>query len=406
MIEMLSLGKGGRASRKLTTEQKRSKNTLFGAYLDSGSEGYVVGMQALMELIGIILSPVTVTYTELTLFYIRNKKALFQRAQACVVDDDPEMRETIWMRPPDTHLTADYIPCNNIMIWPFRFLLWMSDQTSPVSIVLSYLDYNNYEWFMNLVVARAAPYVNSYMWYFRIIQQAPYYYYRFYFGDGASKLPVYRNACILREGLRVAKIESTDIKAKIQAKKQQVEAEGGVVDNSIGSDGRVTSSNGGGILSSFASFSSAESSKGVDFGPDGSWQALNDTCLTRHEGQYVYKVCVFREIFQDQVKLGMFSHWGDKPRTSDASRSSESKMADFKSKLRNKKAKSPSEYLSKLVPGKSEAVEDPPVSYTKQYYGGGTACHNGIIRHAVLEFSCASFPEIVDVVEYEVINAT
>jgi hypothetical protein len=422
-LSVFLAGKGGIAARKLSVEQTRSKNTLFGAYLDSGEAGHVVGLQVLMEALGLLLSPLTVTYTQLTLLLSKNKKALYQRAQSCLLEQngDPEMIRQNRLRSSfgsgGGGEFADFLPCTEMTLWPYRAILALSDEASPVATVLSYLDYNNYNWFMTHVVTRIAPYINSNLWYFRIIQQTPYYYFRYYFGDGASKLPVYRNACILREGLRVAKLEAQDIRGKIEAKRQQVEAEGGKVDSKVDASGKIShvSGSSGGILSSFQRGSSADDGEGglgLDFGPDGSWQALNDTCLTRHEGQYLYKVCAFRDVFQDRVKLGEFSHWGDQPLAHRQSppQVKESKMMSFKNRIQNKQKqqmKVASDYLTNLVSGSAneEASSQAP-TYTKQFYGDGTPCHNGIVRHAVVEFNCAAFAEIVDVVEYEVSVST
>ena len=82
----------------------------------------------------------------------------------------------------------------------------------------------------------------------------------------------------------------------------------------------------------------------------------------------------------------------------------------FKNRIQNKQKqqmKVASDYLTNLVSGSAneEASSQAP-TYTKQFYGDGTPCHNGIVRHAVVEFNCAAFAEIVDVVEYEVSVST
>ena len=364
----------------------------------------------LFELVGLILSPVTVAYTQWTQFYGMSKKVLFQRAQACVLeqdifDNDLERKQNLLRSVSvfgDGIEYSNWLPCNSLTLWPSRAILEVNDESSLVATVLQYVDYNNYNWIMTHVVTRIAPYINSNMWYFRIIQQTPYYYFRYYFGDGSSQLPVYRNACILREGLRVARQEAEDLRGKIAAKKLQVEAEGGEVDTELSSNGHLLAmgSSAAGILSSFHSSSSSADNPEVDFGPDGSWLALNGTCLSRHEGEYVYKVCAFSDVYQDRVKLGTFSHWGDKPlKNKEKKITSESKMMAFKNKIHNKQKqqmKVASDYLTSLVSGSSKDgnIEDGSevVSYAKQFYGDGTMCHNGIVRHA----------EIVDVVEYEV----
>jgi hypothetical protein len=402
-------GKGGRAARKLTVEQKRRKSTLFGAYLDTGVSGHEVGLQVIFEAVGLALAPLTVSYTQLTLFYNNAKKTLYRRAQTCVMEQsgDSDMFDVVSMRPGvNDDSSVEFLPCTSTLVWPYRAILELGQESSPLSIVMNYFDYNNYDWIMKNVMTYVTPFINSNMWYFRIIQQTPYYYYRYYFGDGASKLPVYRNACTLREGLRVAQIEAQDMREKIEAKKKQVEAEGGEVEAKVGADGRVISTgSSSGLLSSFQS-SAAPAHVGPDFGPDGSWQALNGTCLTRHQGEYVYKVCAFQDVFQDRTKLGHFSHWGDKPLEGEEAKIPESKMQSFKNKIRNKNGKGSNikAAITDLVTGSSndEKKINPSNSYSKQYYGGGTACHNGIIRHAVVEFKCATFAEIIDIVEYEV----
>lgn len=386
---MCHAGKGGRAARKLTVEQTRQKTTLFGAYLDAGAAGRELGLQVLCEAAGLLLAPLTVSYTELVLRWTAGSKELWQRAEACVLAQQDE----------------DQPPCSAAALALSHALLALSDETSPLATALSYVDYNNYNWFMTHVVTRVTPLINANMWFFRIMQQAPYYYYRFYLGDGASRLPVYRNACILREGLRVAALEAGELRSKIAAKKRAVEEEGGTVDARLDAHGRVTDA-GGGLLSSFQS--TAEPS-GPDFGPDGNWQALNGTCLSRLQGEYVYQVCAFQQILQDRVVLGTFSHWGDQPREVQPPPRSESRVQAFKNKVRGRSGKQSSvaaatSYLAGLVSGEGgkEAAPGGAVAYSKQFYGGGAACHNGIVRHAVVTLQCAAFAQIVDVVEYEV----
>lgn len=418
-------GKGGRAARKLTVEQTRAKTTLFGAYLDQGSSGYAVGLQVVFEWVGLLLAPVTVPYTQLAATWSRNSKALQRRAQYCVLSRDAD-------GPLPNNGGGDewayQLPCNDLTLWLFRAVLALSEEASPLATALQYLDYNNYNFIMTHIVTRVAPILNSNMWYFRIIQQTPYYYYRFYFGDGASRLPVYRNACILREGLRVAKVEAKDLLAKIESKRREVERNGGKVDSESApaAEGiaervmeflKMTFSSLAAPLPSSSStalpdLDEDEGLGALDFGPDGSWQALTDSCLTRHEGEYEYKVCPFRQVHQDGILLGDFSHWGKKPPDSPLLGGAQSKMSSFKSRSRNKKrgqkekkstVTKASEYLTGLVSGDSKGEDGGGnASYTSQYYGGGTACHNGIARHAIVEYSCAAFPEIVDVVEYEV----
>ena len=383
------LGKGGAAERKRQrgAEYMRRRKSLFGPYLDNGHAGYVLGAQVFCELIGLVISPVTVP---LTLLYRAHLHAYAY------------MRTVLWKC---AEGGLDEEPCSYTASHLSAFIVDFLQPASPFMQLVEYADVSQY----GPVVAlqkRVMPSVRKVLWMARIIQLAPWYYYRFYIGNGADRLPALRDACTLREGLRVAGVEMVSTKEKVDAHEKLMEAKraGGDVD---GSGNRVGSKGKG--------HSSMVRRDQVSYGPDGAWEALDGTCLEREEGEYLYRVCLFGEIYQGSTRIGSFHHWGgtetsgglsNKKRGTSGRGTLESVTRRYRNRL-SRKNKASNDDHNDNNDIDDEKIEDSGVvdynpSEAKQFYGNGARCFNGRDRHAVLEFTCATTSEIVEVIEYEV----
>ncbi|KZS97681.1 hypothetical protein SISNIDRAFT_449236 [Sistotremastrum niveocremeum HHB9708] len=89
------------------------------------------------------------------------------------------------------------------------------------------------------------------------------------------------------------------------------------------------------------------------FGKSGEWKKLQDVCLEKDTGEYIYEVCLFGSAKQkaktgSHSNLGDFSHWN------------------------------------------TQFSTDDPQYYSKQYYTGGTRCWNGPERSLTLHLSCGT----------------
>jgi len=49
----------------------------------------------------------------------------------------------------------------------------------------------------------------------------------------------------------------------------------------------------------------------TDFGPDFEWLALKDQCVSKHEGEFEYKVCIGTNAMQGSTSLGKFKGWAE-----------------------------------------------------------------------------------------------
>ncbi|KAH9978251.1 glucosidase II beta subunit-like-domain-containing protein [Lactifluus volemus] len=103
------------------------------------------------------------------------------------------------------------------------------------------------------------------------------------------------------------------------------------------------------------------------YGPEGEWKKLQNTCLTKDSGEYVYEVCLFEEAIQrpsyggSTFSLGRFTSWNTSP--------------DVKT-------------------GSAEY-------YSRQVYSHGTRCWNGPERSVKLDLTCGTENALLTVAELE-----
>lgn len=357
-------GRGGSAEKKRqrSVEMIRKKYTLFGPYLDNGKAGHILAIQVMCEIVGIILSPVTMP---LTLGYHATRRYIssfwIQMRQCSTALPDPKF-------------------CSSWKISLAKSLR----EGGVLSQLMDALDYSQYNTLVRLSKIWSQ-YTSGIQWYMTLIQQAPWYYYRYYFTSSENlRLPVKRDACTLREGIRVAKEEMASLKEKIESRKEEDKQKLTPVKGDDGCpDSEVRSSDGS---------CHPQRKVAVDYSPDGSWEALDGTCLEKDDGKYLYKVCLFQSVSQGSTRLGTFKGWGD--RSQYPSNAVDKKRFGWKI----------DSLINKATGGFSNSEQSVSNSgeYNKQYYDGGDRCHNGAIRHTVINFHCNTTTEIVDVVEYEV----
>jgi hypothetical protein len=382
-------GRGGQADKKRSrsVEMIRKKNTLFGPFLDNGREGHILAAQVLCELLGIFLSPLTMPLTVAHHATNRLISAFWLQMKDCSISHSGSRGEE----------EEDETECP---AWKVSLAKSLREG-GTLSRVLDALDFSQYNSLVRLQKSWA-PYSSALRWYWTLIQQAPWYYSRYYlspvlsslssalFGGGKGAgtgtaagiglLPVKRDACTLREGIRVATEEMAALREKIQSRRLEEE-------NNKKQQRQETEVSG---------------SVSLDFSKDGSWEALQGLCLEKQEGEYLYKVCLFDSVFQGSTRLGSFRGWGDRLRYPVPLPSGEQKKKRFGSKVSSLLQKA--QAAAGLTRGGSggEGEEERDTDYTQQLYDGGDRCHNGIIRHAIVSFSCNTASLIEEVTEYEV----
>lgn len=357
---MTSRGGSAEKKRQRSVEMIRKKNTLFGPYLDNGKAGHILAIQVLCEMVGIMISPLTVPMT-LGYHAVRRFISSFwiQMRQCGSSLPDPKL-------------------CSEWKISLAKSLR----EGGVLSQVMDALDYSQYNFWIQLS-KRWSPYTSAVQWYVTLIQQVPWYYYRYYFTS--LRLPVKRDACTLREGIRVAKEEMAALKEKIESRKEEEKKKLNPVsikEDDGCSDSEIRSPDG-----------TCRRVAVVDYSPDGSWEALDGTCLEKDDGQYLYKVCLFQTVHQGSTRLGTYRGWGDHtkyPSTNVEKKRFGSKANSFWNRA-----------VSGLVGGTGEN-SNATVEYSKQFYDGGDRCHNGVVRHTEIHFNCNTTSEITEVVEYEV----
>jgi hypothetical protein len=176
---------------------------------------------------------------------------------------------------------------------------------------------------------------------------------------GDSRLPAFRNACIMRQAIKVVKDEISSIDNRLKALQLN--------HNSDTKSETVTE-------------------KQIDFGFDGEWETLKDVCAEKRVDKYNYKICFFDSVKQDSTLIGRFSHWG----------LSENPIP--KSTKKHKKIS----FGNIDNSTKEDSISD-NIQYQYQRYLGGDKCHSGRQRLALVEFICGTKNEIIDIEELEVL---
>eukprot|EP01032_Pedospumella_encystans_P014051 gene14051-16159_t len=283
---------GGKVSREQTLRQKKL-NTLFGRYLENGNKGVLQGKLLLLETLGLVLSPVTLFY-RLSQYALHSFGVyLWQEAVRCAQFPvspeqaiDAKLLGTRW---PQTYVEV----C--------QLIVQSEVEGSVMANALSVLDYTQYSALMSLLdVWEDTLITPSWMW--EVIYRAPMLYYEYYFTNHSALLPPRRQACLLRTAIDTAQVELAALRDRIAAKELLVKQN---------SRKRYIR------LPQLPSTSSAPHKPNdvwvpLDFGPQGIWESVLNTCLHETIGDHKYEFCYFGEITQDSsVSLGHFVTWGN-----------------------------------------------------------------------------------------------
>jgi hypothetical protein len=310
---------GGRISRAVTPRQ-RKLNTLFSRFLDNGEKGLIQGQLFLLEMAGLLLSPVTLTLRLLGHGYMQVARYLWDKVERCAfphydfsepgaarlahnIDLQGELRDMGANMPSSA---ADLC----------KLILQSDVEGSAVSNALSVLDYTRYSAVMTFTDVWGG-YLAYPVYAWEVMYRVPVLYWDYYIADRTSLLPPRRQCCLLRSGIDAARQEMERLTQRIAAQEaliRETASKRYITVPSADSDGSTAparSSRRGKKAAKAKQPKPAEKRVLLDVGPDGSWEAALDTCLEASVGTHDYRFCFFGEITQDGARsLGRFAHWG------------------------------------------------------------------------------------------------
>lgn len=295
------------------------------------------------------------------------------------------------------------ITCDNVVLNGAAYVYLQSqNESSYLSQAIELTDYTRYGPLV-AVQKRIFPIYHRLRYYVVIAYMAPVYLFRFYFTGAADRLPVFRNACILRRGLHVARSELKSIQSKIDKMKEELQQ-----NEAYATDGSGKGVQGQGYAQVAKKGSSSKRSTGtkskalveaenIVYGMDGEWELLKDVCMEKAIDSYVYKLCVFKEVKQDRTLLGAYSGWGiNSPEAQDHGSGAQSNSKTGMKALGQ---------AIKKINTMFESPNKPPLSHKDflvQRYANGAMCHNKREREVEVQYSCGAQNEILEVVEVEV----
>jgi hypothetical protein len=379
-------GKSLMKRRRWTPTLMRRKG-LLGPYLEFGEEGHLRFKMTVCEILGFVALPVMLPLRILGNFLEQQFAMLFDTAKMC---EGGAAEET------------DSISCSYFaQALSARWLRSVNKETGFPKI----FDYEKSRLIMS-VLGSLQPYMGTPRWILRIMWMAPQFYYDYYV-DGSKylRLPQRRQACLCREGLRVAKLEMRALETKIG----ELEAELAVRDSIRHEE----------ILSAEGPLK--------DFGPDMAWKVVDGKEIESKIGINRYKFTFFKEIWQDNVMIGSFTNWGT---TRSLTQNDNAKPYYLVTISLQIKA-SVIEYINGILnywyrwldkrvdmqaisnsftwlvglvyhAELSDASFDSTEIYNAQFFAGGDQCFNGPRRSAVTLFVCARDHVILDVVEIDI----
>eukprot|EP01038_Epipyxis_sp_PR26KG_P009870 gene9870-13277_t len=163
---------------KELTKIELRKRALFSPFLEDGSRGHLLALQIILEIIGIISSPIILS-THWLLHYF----SLFQ-----------------------TFVWDKIIECsdNNQLPLTLRayclFIKSSDEDDSRLANILSYIDYNRYS-ALTSFYDNFQEYFRNQIWMIRYIWLTPTVYFDYFYNKKNILLPPRRQSCLLREGL-------------------------------------------------------------------------------------------------------------------------------------------------------------------------------------------------------------
>ena len=365
-------GKSGAAARKLTTEQRRRQTTLFGAFLET-QNGISLLVQVSFEVLGIILTPLWLP-VKLVMYVVENMYNLSTTSiQQCAITAKPSLsqwnakyedlevstlqgyvieevfdemeeydyeeewieegmslKEKVW-----NILSGDYFTHlykrmrHNAILWYRQAIeVQCTDSLLSKGVVAYYeaflpggvlapaieqLDYTRYNIIMQAIEIYRRHTV-SLRWGFNIAYHSPIMWFQFIFTSAAaSKLPVRRDACTLREAKLILEeelvrlIDRLDEEMILISEKKGRRSINGQAKNRETETTRKRKSPNSIDTNEAETFDPAER-----YGPSNEWEAvLSSQCLVSPLDGYKYEVCLFGEIKQNRKRLGSFQKWSD-----------------------------------------------------------------------------------------------
>jgi hypothetical protein len=274
-------GMGSKQYMRKTVKQMR-KSSLFGPYLEHGHRGYMEGCAVVTELLGLLVSPITVP---LQLGYLGAETALekfWGTLERCVSNEEG----------------------NGAIRSICSVLIRMYDVAGIPQQVSNALDITMLNDLQEYIFERLNPFITPPIWIASVMWNTPRMYYNYYWLDLTRQLPVRRDSCLLRSAEESIQSELASVIAKIEDYETKQK-----LSNSEG-PGPTVSKSKGKIAAMMKAFKKQPSEDDVDFGPDNSWSIVDGECIEETFEKYKYKFCFFNNAKQGNTALGHFLGWG------------------------------------------------------------------------------------------------
>ncbi len=369
---------GGKAlsNRRRSTSTYMRKKGLFGRYLEFEETGYIRFWMTLSEWLGFIISPLTFVYKGCDHVIKSTFSYLLVNAKEHISLNE----------------NADQ---NSFSLRLSKFWIKFVNKKTGVPKIF---DYESNGFIMN-TLGYIQPYLVTPFWVLHIASESPQLYYNYYFNPLEKRRLQQRNqACMIREGMRIARLELNVVQQRIKDIEEKKARDGR---RRFEGDLYIDEDN--------------------DWGSDGLWEKLKGYDMHYSTGSYLYKVSMFEDIYQDDIHLGKFTNWGTeeiKQRGNEKRRKMNLWMTmkvtivtqiystlDHGSGLLDRlgfDVKEISESVKWLWQFFTSNAKKQTHSYDAQFYGGGDWCHNaGRRREVVVRLSCGPYNKIVDIVETE-----
>lgn len=287
---------GGKISRDTTSPHKRKLNTLFGRFLENGDKGFLQGQLLILEWLGLLVSPVTLSMRMVGYGAQLLVQSLWHSMQQCAATAV-------------THRAHDAYP-TTLAQW-CQLVLDSDVEGSQVANVVTVLDYTRYSFIMTTLDIWSE-YLSTPMWIWEVMYRAPLMYFDYYIRQNGNQLPPRRQCCLLRSGIHSARAELQTLEQRIAAQEELVHQS--ALRRYVKTTTSDNSNETGRKKRSKKRANKDEVLVPLDFGPGGTWESVVNSCLEREEGGHSYSFCYFGEIKQDGVvSLGRFTHWGSTP---------------------------------------------------------------------------------------------
>jgi hypothetical protein len=302
---------GGKISRE-STPRRRKQNTLFGPFLENGRKGYLHGQLFMLEITGLILSPVTMMMRAMG--YVAGQAAQFAwyRVERCAYPN-AVLTGTALLESPDVKVELQNIGVDfpSSAAAMCKLILQYDVEGSMVANALSVVDYTSYSVIMTMLdVWGGYFFTPSYMW--EVIYRSPVLYWDYYVTNKTAQLPPQRNSCLLRTAIDAAHEEIRRLRERIDTQETLIRE---TAAKRLASPPSEDTDQDGGRRSKRGrrgQVAAAKNKVALDFGVEGTWESVLNSCLESAVGGHEYQFCFFGEIRQDDVRsLGHFSHWGE-----------------------------------------------------------------------------------------------